>query len=381
LLNPGRTDPIDPPVIFPASDRVEILVNTTQECNLICPYCFVHQGRFSYKQERPKDLTPDLARQLIRVLPEAIPGAAEYSIHFYGGEPLMNLEAIDAAVTAAKSETIHRFTFSITTNGTIDPDTAVPLLAKGKFSVILSIDGPAHVHDAVRRDIDGNPTHAKVLDFLYRIKNEHALFIRGSSVIRHGWRLKDAEQYLESLPVDAIKAQAVRLPAGHPLSLTGDERELYFRDLEDIAGSVIESIHREKMPLDDRFSSRVLQLICRSGRDSFCGAGTSIFGMSCDGTIYPCVLHAGNEELALGHISDPEFGWVKKGQDWIQSRKQRPECTGCWALPLCGGGCPAMLAVCGEDECEYTRKVCELSMAIYGSVSHTPDLLVLAGIR
>jgi hypothetical protein len=39
-----------------------------------------------------------------------------------------------------------------------------------------------------------------------------------------------------------------------------------------------------------------------------------------------------------------------------------------------------MLSVCGEDECEYVRKVCELSLAIHGSVSHKPDLLVLAGI-
>ena len=54
---------------------------------------------------------------------------------------------------------------------------------------------------------------------------------------------------------------------------------------------------------------------------------------------------------------------------------------GCFALPLYGGGCPAMLAVCGEDECEYTRKVAELAIAIYGSIPHKPDLIVLAGIE
>jgi hypothetical protein len=40
-----------------------------------------------------------------------------------------------------------------------------------------------------------------------------------------------------------------------------------------------------------------------------------------------------------------------------------------------------MLAVCGEDECQYTRRVCELAMAIYGTVEHKPDLLILAGVE
>ena len=379
-LGMGLDEPATPVADLPDCNRIEILVNTTQRCNLTCPYCFVDQGRFSYKQERPGDLTPALARQLIHVLPEAIPDAAEYCIHFYGGEPLMNLDAIDAAVTAANTREDHRFSFSVTTNGTMDPGTVVPLLAKGHFSVILSIDGPAPIHDAIRRDVEGNPTHGKVLDFLFRIKQEGGLFVRGSSVIRHGWRLKDAERYLETLPVDAIKAQAVRLPADHPLSLTEKEREQYFGDLDDVATSVIESIRREELPLDDRFNSRVLQLVCSSRRESFCGAGISIFGMACNGTMYPCILHAGNEELALGHIGDPGHGWVKKGQEWAKSRRRGDDCMGCFALPLCGGGCPAMLAVCGEDECEYTRKVAELAIAIYGSIPHKPDLLVLAGI-
>jgi uncharacterized protein len=365
---------------LPASDKVEILINTTQGCNLACPYCFVHRGKFSYRQEPPPDLSPDLARHLIRTLPEAIPSAAEYNIHFYGGEPLLNMPAIDAAVSEALREKESRFSFSITTNGTIDPDTAAPLLVKGNFSVIVSIDGPPEVHDAVRRDQQGQPTHAKVLEFIHRLRKEGVPYIRGSSVIRHGWRLCDAERYLTSLPIDAIKAQAVRLPEGHPLALTRQERELYFTDLENITESVIGSIREGKAPPDDRFNSRVIQLICRSRRESFCGAGTSIFGMGCDGTVYPCVLHAGNTALELGHITDTDHGWVAMGQRWVKSRRQRAECKKCFALPLCGGGCPAMLSVCGKDECEYTRKVSELALAIYGSVPHKPDLLVLAGL-
>lgn len=375
---PGPENPV---VALPAGRRVEILVNATQRCNLACPYCFVHRGRFSYDHEQPPDLTPDLAEQLIRVLPEAIPDADEYCIHFYGGEPLMNPGAVGAAVEEAHRGGDPRFTFAVTTNGTIDPGVTVPLLLEGNFSVVVSIDGPEQIHDEVRRDTDGNPTHAKVRAFLDRITAGHGLSVRGSSVIRHGWPLADAEQYLGSLPVTAIKAQAARVPEDHPLALTGAERDRYLQELEEIAGSVIDGLNRGELPQDDRFNSRVLQLVCRARRESFCGAGTSIFGMGCDGTIYPCVLHAGNKNLELGHISDPEHGWVRKGKEWVDGRTRRGTCSRCWAAPFCGGGCPAMLSVCGEDECEYTRKVCEMAIAIYGSVLHKPDLLLLAGIE
>jgi uncharacterized protein len=386
---PGDPFPRDQPApgAGPAPDGsrpgrvVEILVNATEECNLACPYCFVRQGEFSYPGKHAKRLSPDLARRLIQALPDAIPGAREYNIHFYGGEPLLNLEAIGTAVREARQSPVGaRFTFSITTNGTVNTREALPLLSAGHFSVILSIDGPAPVHDAARRDIRGGPTHARVLSFLSRLREEPSLFIRGSSVVRHGWSLKEAGAYLNTLPVDAIKAQAVRLPPGHPLGLTPGEQALYHADLADLAGEILESIGRGELPRDDRFTSRVLQLISRTPRSSFCGAGRTIFGMACDGTMYPCVLLAGKEDLVLGDIRDPDNGWVRKGEEWLIARERRAECTDCWAFPLCGGGCPAMLGVCGEDECENTRRICELALGIYGSVENKADLLVLAGI-
>ena len=42
------------------------------------------------------------------------------------------------------------------------------------------------------------------------------------------------------------------------------------------------------MPRDDRYSSRVLQLLKGDRRDAFCGAGDTIFGITPSGDVLPC---------------------------------------------------------------------------------------------
>jgi uncharacterized protein len=366
----------------PPTDRVEVLVNASQVCNLQCRYCFVDKGRFSYDEQYVEKLLPRHARRLIEVLPEGLPEMREFSIHFYGGEPLLNLPAIRAAINAAKEADNAQFTFSITTNGTVCTDEALSLLREGQFGTVLSIDGPAHIHDAVRLTKSGGPSHARVLRFLHHLRQEPPLRVRGSSVIRKGWTLREAEAYLHTLDVDTIKAQAVRLPHGHPLALDQSEREQYKDHLAELADTIIEKIKKGKAPRDDRFNGRVLQLVQGTKRTTFCGAGMWTFGVAADGTVFPCVLVAGIKSMVLGHLDEPAFNWVEQGKRWAELHGPRDECRTCWALPLCGGGCPAMLNICGEDECDLTRATCQQALAIYGAFypDRLADLLVLAGI-
>jgi uncharacterized protein len=362
---------------YPTS-RVEIMVNATQKCNLSCRYCFVGAGRFDYGKKYTKKLPPRTARLLIETLPKRLPWAKHFCVHFYGGEPLLNLDAIEAAVDAALPKG-KLFSFAITTNGTVSTKRAISILKKGHFNVILSIDGPASIHDELRRTKRNKPTHKKVLTFLEKAKDQN-LYVRGSSVIRNGWSLHEATKYLKTLRVDAIKAQAVRLPINNPLALNQDQRNQYFLQLENVAAQTVEHIKKNKYPKDDRFTNRILQILSSKRRDSFCGAGKWTFGMASDGTILPCVLLAGKEDTILGDIFD-KGEWVKEGLKWAFDHQPRKSCQDCWALPLCGGGCPSMLSVCGDDECELVRKNCELALGIYGSfLDRQEDLLVLAGI-
>ncbi len=355
----------------------EVFVSSTWSCNLACSYCFLRRRGLNVPEGH---MSPELAVRVVDVFDEALLHSEVICLHLYGGEPLTNLPALSAMLRRAEEKPSGRFRFAVTTNGVADPEEAVDLLGAGRFQVILSIDGPEEIHDACRRTVDGAPTHATVLRFLEALRSRTDCWVRASSVVRKGWSLSKATAYLRSLPVDAIKAQAVRLPTGSPHALGIAETAVYFRDLEKIGRDVIEEIEAGHLPRDDRFSSRVLQLITGKDRQAFCGAGETTLGVTPDGTVLPCILldPASNR---LGHVfMDPEE-WIREGRRWKESRGLRADCASCSALPLCGGGCPALLPVCGEGECELIRKNCEVARSIHDHFrSCQTALLVLAGV-
>ena len=320
-------------------------------------------------------MTAALARKVIDALDEGLPDVESICVHLYGGEPLTNLPAIAAMLDRAREKPSGRFSWAITTNGTICSDAAINLLGQGEFQVILSIDGPAAVHDECRRTAGCAPTHARVLKFLHALRSRTKCWVRGSSVVRSGWPLSSAVEYLRSLPVDAIKAQAVRGNEGVAGALSSSEKAAYLEDLEDLGRQVIAELEQGKQPKDDRFSARVLQLLTGIQRDQFCAAGDTTFGITPQGEVLPCVL-MNAQEGHLGWIEDAPSLWREAGRRWRLSRPPRPECHACPALPLCGGGCPAILPVCGADECDLVRKNCEVASTIYKHFVSKPEALL-----
>lgn len=354
----------------------EVLVATTWHCNLACSYCFVEDRRDGVRGR----MTPRLAERLIKSLNEGLAEADEIVVHLYGGEPLTNLPAMRVMVEAAHAYPSGRFRFSITTNGTIASDEAIALLDRGQFEIVLSIDGPASVHDACRRTAAGRPSHQRVMRFLSSVRSRTGCRIRGSAVVRSGNSLKSAVDYLKSLPLDAIKAQAVRVPGGAPFALDDEERRAYERDLEAIGDSVIEDLESGIQPMDDRFSGRVLQMLAGRKRERFCSAGARVFGVTPEGVMLPCVL-LDPEADALGRLEDSPSVWVEAGKRWREERAPRSECRVCDALPYCGGGCPAVLPVCGTDECDLIRKNVQVARRIYDHFEGRQTMLLgLAGM-
>jgi uncharacterized protein len=365
---------------LPLSDsphRAEVLVATTWQCNLRCSYCFIRQCSLS---QGNRNMSPALATRVVDALDEGLSHVESICIHFYGGEPLANLSAMEAMLKRAHERNPERFSFAITTNGTYLSRAIIDLLQAGNFQVVLSIDGPAEIHDECRRTAEGAPTHARVMHFLETLRSRTTCRVRASAVVRSGWRLSQATDYLRGLPVDVIKAQAVRGPGGTPYTLTESEKQSYLEDLESVGRQVIAELEAGREPKDDRFSNRVLQLLTGDRRQAFCGAGYTNFGITPSGDVVPCVLLE-PEGCLLGHVDDAPEVWVNAGYRWRESRPLRPECKACPSFHLCGGGCPAMMPVCGADECDITRKNCEVAVNIYEHFRSNPEaLLALVGI-
>ncbi len=357
----------------------EVLVAPTWNCNLRCKYCFVDKTGVSDEEAPP--MTYEMGARVVDVLDEGLKNVKAIRIHLYGGEPFTNPAAVEGMVARAAEKAPGRFGFIATTNGTILSDRVIDIIKKSKMIIQLSLDGPMDLHDGCRLHADGSPSHEKVIKFLETLREKTSSYITTAAVIRSGSRLLHVTDYMRTLPVNSIKAQAVRLPNDSPYALTQEEWKLYKEDLMTIAHKVIAEIEAGMSPVDDRFNNRLLQMLSNTGRPKFCDAGQTNFGITPNGDIRSCILLTAPEDL-LGHINDPDPQvWRQKGMEW-RAAPVEEKCNSCYYLNLCGGGCPATLSVCGTEECSIVAAECDATKLVFDHFKDNQEaLLILVGIK
>ena len=141
-------------------------------CNLDCEYCFFLSKEALYPGDRFR-MSDELLETYLRQFMAANPDG-EITIAWQGGEPtLMGVDFFRRAVALAEQHRrpAQQVLHTIQTNGTLLTDEWCELLAEHRFLVGISIDGPPDMHDRYRVDKRGEPTSAKVLQGLQRLRD------------------------------------------------------------------------------------------------------------------------------------------------------------------------------------------------------------------
>ncbi len=147
------------------------------KCNLDCSYCFYLEKERLYGEPGSMRMKPEVLETYIRDYIAAQPGP-HVSFAWQGGEPtLLGVEFFREAVKLqevyAQGKTIEN---AFQTNGVLLGDDWAEFFVKHHFLVGLSIDGPAHLHDAYRVDKGGKPTFDRVLAGLKVLKKHGVEF-------------------------------------------------------------------------------------------------------------------------------------------------------------------------------------------------------------
>ena len=139
--------------------RVHILyLLLADECNFDCRYCYV-KGDMP-KGYRPSRMSAAIVKSALDLYARCAPTNGreddnERTVIFYGGEPLVNFEAMRFAVNYIK-ELILQGKLSepvglvLNTNASLVTPNIAYFLAANKISVSVSLDGPKGSHDANR---------------------------------------------------------------------------------------------------------------------------------------------------------------------------------------------------------------------------------------
>lgn len=346
-------------------------------CNLACSYCF-------YRDVAAHRDLPDYGRMSLETAKTLIHKALDYaegrcSFAFQGGEPtLAGLDFfrtfVDTVERADRGKAV--INYMLQTNGLAIDEEWAAFLAEKHFLTGLSLDGPRLLHDLFRKGYDGSGSFDRVMQAARTLKAAGADFNilcvvdaatadnplavyeffrrRGFDWIQYIPCLEPLEG-TSQLPVDASgvtgedavaqdsgsnPGAAARSGGGSPYALTPAAWGHFLEVTFDAWYKDIRSGRQVSIRYFDNLVDMALGYPPENC--GMAGRCSAYFTVEADGSVYPCDFYV-LDEWRMGNVQEHSFAQMaasKEARRFIESSLSvSPECTGCFAYPLCRGGC------------------------------------------
>jgi uncharacterized protein len=315
------------------------------DCNLRCGYCFYLDRRDLYPETSQHRMSDEMLEALIRGYMAT--NQAQYVFAWQGGEPgLMGLDFYRRVVEL--QERYGRESAGVAnamqTNAMLLDDEFARHLARYRFLVGASLDGPPDIHDRYRCNALGKGSHADVLRGISRLKRHgvpfNILTLVSDANVRRGrevYRYLRDEGFLFQQYIPCVEfAETGRLQA---FSISGEAWGDFLCDIYEEWGK------GDTHEVSVRFFDAILSLLV-DGRSTVCHMAqdcSKYFVVEYNGDVYPCDFFV-QRDLRLGNLR--ERSWQELLQHPVYrrfgSRKidWHKTCAACPYLLLCAGDCP-----------------------------------------
>ena len=375
-----RTEKIEFPDKMPI---YALALHVAHDCNLRCLYCYGSGGSFGGPRDYMDEKT---ALRSIDFLLENAPVELQYSIIFFGGEPLMNYDLIKKVTEYCRKkekETGKVFNLGMTTNGTLLNDEMMEYFDKNGITIGISIDGPKEIHDQCRKCADGSGS------FDSMFKNVEKLLERrdGKVTARITLTRKDLEMHkitheVENMGFKKVNVALVEADENTPFAIHKEDLEVINQEYKIIAEEMYNAIIERRKFYTNIFYSHLSMLHNKNIMFYNCGAGRRYMAVAPDGSLYLCHRFAGMENYKMGDVFNGILPGTQKNV--INAHVDaREECQECWARYICGGGCfynsvekGGSLYKSPNFYCESYKCLFETSMYLYWKLnSYDPTIV------
>jgi uncharacterized protein len=361
-----------------------LCLHVSHACNLSCDYCFAAEGRYSGETAL---MPPEVGKKAIDFLIAHSGKRRNLEVDFFGGEPLLNWDAVKEIVAYARKiekDKGKNFRFTLTTNGVLIDDDVIDFTSREMHNVVLSLDGRREVHDRSRRFPDGGGSYDAVLPKFKELVEKRGgkgYYIRGTYTHRNADFTNDI-LHMADLGFMELSMEPVVSKEGDPYALTAEDLPKLLRQYEILA---CEMLKRKKEGRGFTFYHFMLDLSggpCIYKRIAGCGSGTEYLAVTPAGDLYPCHQFVGDPEYKMGTLWDGVTNTEKRDAFFGCNVYSRPECRACWARLYCAGGCAANAYHASGDiagvykyGCELFKKriECAVMMKVAETVEETLD--------
>ncbi len=316
-------------------------------CNLDCSYCYYLPKAQLFPAGERFRMRPEVLETYIRGAIAASTGPV-VNFAWHGGEPTLAGLGFFRMVVELQARHVPpgwRCMNNLQTNGTLLDDAWCAFLAVHGFAVGISIDGPAHLHDACRRDRLGRPTHDRALAGLRRLRaagiEPDVLCTLNATNAAHPLEvyrffLGERVRWLQFLPV--VEAQ----PGGRVSERSVDP---------EVMGAFLSDVFDEWVRYDvGRIAVQnfLEPLLVVSGQPTTLCVMAATCGrvpaLEHDGSLYSCD-HFVDSAHRLGDITTDELRTLLDGPEQAAFGTAKRDdlplcCRTCAVRSFCHGGCP-----------------------------------------
>lgn len=338
VLRAAPVDTVEKPVM--PKDISLLIKPAGPDCNAGCRYCFYRSADRHFGRGEHRMSTDVLGALTHKLLNLSLP-VSQFS--WQGGEPtLMGLDFFEQVVAlqmqlGCDGQSVAN---TIQTNALLLDERWVGFLAKYRFLVGVSLDGPAEIHDQNR----GKGTHQSVVTAADMLKRHGVPFNiltvvsrvnedRGAEVYR--WLREQGYSYLQFIP--AVETDS----HGNPLPFAPSP-EGYGRFMCEVFDAWLNEDGPGKV-----YVRWFESLLCHLAGMP---AGNCILGRRCDqylviehnGDVFPCDFFV-RPDMRLGNILESDLADLAESQhrrQFARAKAQIPTiCRQCDYLNVCNGGC------------------------------------------
>lgn len=326
----------------PIFDLRIMYIVPTDRCNLKCKYCYI-ENSFDSSHRYTSMKKGTLEKGVDLFFKESRPdGAESRKIIFYGGEPLLCEKLVVAGFEYIRNHAQSRNTeVHLITNGTLLTDSTIQSIRNCEINVAISMDGPPEVHDSVRSTSAGFGSYAMAKDAYTRLYQNGVTKLGISITIgaHNVDHLRDNVQWLiDDLPhVNGVGFNLViDFPQSvNPLSVDPTLATKHILEAFEML--------RARGIYEDRIMRKLVPFVKKQIHLKDCGAVGNQFVLAPDGSMGPCQAFLYSRKYFTKHVCDPviDFENDLSFKEWATRMPLRmPECLSCYAIAVCGGGCP-----------------------------------------
>jgi uncharacterized protein len=326
---------------------VAVYFNPTERCNLNCDYCYIPDGM------RKSGINMSTARLmksmeiLKKYFDKIMPAGRKAQVVFHGSEPLMNKEAVFAAIEKYGDD----FRFGVQTNGTLLDDEAVEFLTSHNIGIGLSLDGHiAKIADRARKTWSGDGVSKKVVAALERLKGYPNYNVICTVTSQNMRSLNKIVEFFHKMEVPVCMLNAVRCTREGAREIKPSDHELskYYLKALDRTLELYEETGRKLVVAN--FANIVIGIVAPTARRlmcdiSPCGGGRVFFAVSAKGDMSPCSEFIGLKEFKGGNLFKDDIDKVLDSQAFRMVTERKVEdiepCSRCAVRHFCGSPCPA----------------------------------------